>query len=235
MQCPSCRAAMEPREVERLYGRTMTLDLCGPCHAIWFDQLELLQLTPGATLDLFATLAAGASQLRRPLGSRLQCPRCQADLAVANDMQRGTRFSYFACPRGHGRLLTYYQFLRARNFVRSLEAGEVASLRRRLRQVNCANCGAPLDVSRDSACRFCRTPLAVLDPDQVQKAVSELQAAERDRQRVDPTLPIRLLTERAQVEKLFASLEGEAGRGLLQEGDDLLTAGVRALARWWRG
>lgn len=233
MQCPGCRAAMVPREVDRLYGRRMTLDLCRACHVIWFDQLELLQLTPGATLDLFATLAADGPRARRPLGARLQCPRCPTLLTEATDAQRGTRFAYFACPDGHGRLLTYYQFLRARNLVRSLDAREVASLRRHLRQVNCANCGAPLDVSRDSACRFCRTPLAILDPDQVQNAVAELQTAERERQRVDPTLPLKLLAERAQVEKVFAAIEGEAGHGVLRDGDDLLTAGVRALARWW--
>jgi hypothetical protein len=223
---------MEPREVERLYGRAMAIDLCRACHLLWFDDLELLQLSPGATLDLFATLGAGQEPNRRPLPARLQCPRCPGRLAEATDQQRGTRFAYLTCPRGHGRLLTYYQFLRARNFVRSLGAREVASLRRTLRQVNCANCGAPLDLSRDSACRFCRTPLAVLDPSQVEKAVAELQAAERERQKVDPTLPIRLLAERAAVERHFAAIEGESGRGLTGGGDDLLAAGVRALARW---
>lgn len=233
MQCPGCRQAMETREVERLYGRTMTIDLCRACHLFWFDDLELLQLSPGATLDLFAALGAGHETGRpHPLPERPPCPRCPSRLVAANDQQRGTRFAYLACPSGHGRLLTFYQFLRARNFVRSLDAREVATLRRTVRQVNCANCGAPLDLGRDAACRFCRTPLAVLDPDQVQKAVAELQAAARERERVDPTLPIRLLAERAAVERSFATFEAGTGGGLTAAGDDLLAAGVRALARW---
>jgi hypothetical protein len=154
-------------------------------------------------------------------------------LVESHDLQRATRFSYHRCPKRHGRFLTFFQFLRARNFVRSLDAGEMAELRARIRQVNCSNCGAPVDVERNAACRFCRTPVAVLDPDQVRKAIDELRQAEEKRQAVDPALPIALATERLRAERAWAELPEARGWPALVtgEGSDLVAAGLRALVR----
>ncbi len=226
---------MDSRLFERFYGQTLTLDICNACQGIWFDGQELLQLTPGAVLALLSVVTDVPSAARHPLSERLQCPRCAMRLVEVTDQQRNTRFTYFRCPRGDGRFLTFYQFLRARNFVRPLDAGEVAELRRHIRQVNCANCGAPIDVERGSACSFCRTPVAVLDPDQLRKAVSELQQASAAKS-VDPTLPIRLAMERLQAERAFAEVGGtgrEPGVLDLVFGDvaDPIAGGLRALRR----
>ena len=149
-------------------------------------------------------------------------------------MQRATRFTYFRCPAGHGRVLTYYQFLRAKNFVRSLNADEVADLRRRIKQVNCANCGAPIDLGVNAVCSFCRTPVSMLDPDQMQKAVTQLKETAEAKSHVDPTLPLTLATQRAEAERAFAgaSLAGRPSLVtdlLTGDSSDLLTAGLRAL------
>lgn len=233
MKCPSCRNQMTERSFERLYGRSLTLDLCHPCQGIWFDRQELLQLAPSATIALVAAIHDTAPGARQPLAARLKCPRCGRGLSEATDLQRNTRFIFFNCPSDHGRFLTFYQFLRAKNFVRSLDAREVAELRTRLRQVNCSNCGAPVDVERNAACRFCRTPVAVLDPDQVRKAIDELRQAEEKRQAVDPALPIALATERLRAERAWAELPEARGWPALVtgEGSDLVAAGLRALVR----
>jgi len=224
---------MEPREFERLYGRTLTLDLCGACHAIWFDADELLQLTPGATLQLVTVVHERLAGAQAPLAARLACPRCGMRLVESHDLQRATRFTYHRCPKRHGRFLTFFQFLRAKNFVRSLDAGEVEALRTRIRQVNCSNCGAPVDVERNAACRFCRTPVAMLDPDQVRKAIDELRQAEEKRRALDPALPIELAAERLRAERAWAELGDARGWPALITGDgsDLVAAGLRALAR----
>jgi hypothetical protein len=229
---------MEERSFDRLYGRSVTLDFCNTCQAIWFDDLELLQLTPGATLRLVTSLKDRLSPARTPLGTRLPCPRCKATLVESNDLQRNTRFSYVRCPAGHGRFLTFYQFLRAKNFVRSLDAREIADLRRHIRQINCANCGAPVEVERHAACTFCRSPIAMLDPDQVRKAVAELQQADARRQRFDPTLPVQLLAERAKVERAFAMGAQDFSFFHILEHDrpaNLIEAGLSAFGRWLAG
>jgi hypothetical protein len=94
----------------------------------------------------------------------------------------------------------------------------VKELRRRIRQVNCGNCGAPIDLDR-GICDFCRTPLAMLDPDQMQKAVAQLKETAEAKSRVDPMLPLALAKERAEAEALFAKADPP----------DLLAEGLRAL------
>ena len=210
---------MNRRAFDRLYGRTIDLDICHPCQVIWFDDQEMLQLAPRATLDLLAAIAQEQDAPRTSLAARLSCPRCATPLAETHDLQRATRFTYHRCPSGHGRMLTYYQFLRARSFVRTLNADEVAELRRRIKQVNCANCGAPIDLGLEAVCQFCRTPVAMLDPEQMQKAVAQLKETAEAKSHVDPAWPLAAAMARAQAEAAFAPAEKP----------DLLAGGLRAL------
>jgi len=235
MDCPNCRQALTECALDRQYGGKLTIDLCPGCRIIWFDQLELLQLAPAATLELVARFAEDAGAARQPLQMELRCPRCGQGLEEVSDLQRTTRFSYQMCPNRHGRLLTFYQFLRAKNFVRALSAAEIRELRRHVQQVNCSNCGAPVDVGGDIACKFCRTPVAILDPEQLKKTVGELQKAQEQKP-LDPLLPLRLADEKLKIERLFAGFdEGESRGSLLggsfEDGGDPLATGLRALGK----
>jgi Zn-finger nucleic acid-binding protein len=217
--------------------RELTIDLCAPCQGIWFDESESLQLSPEGTLELFRLIHERHGERRYALATRLQCPRCQLKLSLVVDQQRDTKFQYFRCARGHGRFITFFHFLRARNFVRSLSPREMAELRARVKQVNCSNCGAPVELDGQVACPYCRAPVSMLDPTQLEKTLASLQEAALRRQQVDPALPLSLLTERAQVERLFASVAedgqhrrlGTAGRGGVVE------AGLEALFGWISG
>ena len=200
---------MEAPSFDRLYGRRLTIDVCHHCQCLWFDDQEFLQMTPGATLQLVASVAEDRGVTRQPWAAEPRCPRCSRALAETHDIQRNTRFTYYRCPEGHGRFITYYQFLRARNFVRPLSEEEVRELRDRIQQINCANCGAPVDVERHAVCGHCRSPLAIIDPGQVRKTIAELKDAAEEKQGVDPTLPVSLAMERLRAERAFA--ESPAG------------------------
>lgn len=220
--------------MEALYGRRVAIDLCYACQGIWFDTGESLQLSPGGTLVLFRLIHDHRAAARFPLASRLACPRCDARLKATQDWQRSTRFQYHACPQGHGRFITFYHFLRARNFVRALTPREVADLRRQVRQVACASCGAPVDLERESACGYCRAPIAMLDPDQVEKTLHDLAEAEARRRAVDPALPLRLLMARAETETAFRQAQGGTRTPFLSpplEGGSLVEAGLDLLLR----
>lgn len=169
-------------------------------------------MTPGATLELVASVAEDRSLARQPWTSAPRCPRCSHQLAETHDIQRNTRFTYYRCPQGHGRFITYYQFLRAKNFVRPLSEEEVRELRSRIRQINCANCGAPVNVERNAVCGFCRSPLAIIDPDQVRKTITELKEAADETKGVDATLPVSLAMERLRAERAFADAPGSTRR-----------------------
>jgi hypothetical protein len=203
---------MDAPSFERMYGRRITIDVCHHCQCLWFDDQEFLQMTPGATLQLVASVAEDKGLTRQPWASAPRCPRCSRALAETHDIQRNTRFTYHRCPEGHGRFITYYQFLRAKNFVRPLSDEDVRELRARIRQINCANCGAPVDIERNALCAHCRTPLAIIDPDQVRKTMAELQEAASEKKGVDATLPVSLAMERLRAERAFADAPGSTRR-----------------------
>jgi Zn-finger nucleic acid-binding protein len=196
-------------------GRTVAIDLCSGCNGIWFDGMESHQLTAGATLALFKRMGEAVAEANRPLGARKTCPRCQAGLTRELDKQRSTTFEVFRCPAGHGRYMTFGAFLRAKNFARDLTPVEISELRRHVQSVKCTGCGAAVDVREHSACGFCRAPIAMIDPDQLQRTIAALQDKEARRPKpvpgqspmhVDPMLPLRLAQERLRTERVFADL-----------------------------
>lgn len=229
------------------HGRAVVLDLCGGCNGIWFDGMESHQLTPGATLTLFKQMGEAVAEANRPLGARKACPRCQTLLTGELDKQRTTTFEAFRCPQGHGRYLTFGAFLRAKNFMRDLTPLEITELRRHVQSVKCTGCGAAVDVRTTSACGFCRAPIAMIDPDQLQRTIAELEAREARRRRafpddaapdaggrrdplagVDPMLPLRLAQERLRTERVFADL-GQHNRAVGVPAWDLVEVGLSSL------
>lgn len=227
MDCPACRAPMTTETFEGHYDRRVDVDLCQACRGIWFDGLESLQLTPGATLQLFGRFATSTPSASPSDSAR--CPRCSAALVETHDVQRDTPFLYLRCPADHGHYITFFQFLREKNFVRRLSPPEIARLRESVRVVNCSNCGAPVNVDRDAVCEYCHTPLAILDPQQCEATVKALQAAETQRRTVDPTWPARLGIDQLSVAAAFRSTDrsaAPAGVGLVEAGVCVLLAAL---------
>jgi hypothetical protein len=149
-------------------------------------------------------------------------------------MQRTTKFEYLSCPNAHGRLTTFFDFLREKDFIRPLTPQQIEDLRTNVQSVNCANCGAPVDLTTRTACAHCGSPLSMLDVKQAEKLVAQLQKAEdRAHQPIDPTLPIELERVRRETDRTFATL----GRDDLWFKDvsstDLVGAGLSMVARWF--
>jgi ssDNA-binding Zn-finger/Zn-ribbon topoisomerase 1 len=203
--CPSCGQAMATQRLERRPHGESSIDTCAGCRVLWFDGFESVQLTPGATLALLKTIHEAEHENAQPLGARLPCPRCSAALALTSDLQRTTRFSYFRCPRGHGRLTPFVQFLLEKSFVRPLPPLERERLRASVGTVRCNGCGAAIDLAKDAACRYCRAPVAVLDPDALAQTVASLSAAETKRHRIDPAAMADALTEAERFNHSLAS------------------------------
>lgn len=225
MQCPGCSVEMASQALPGHYGRTVTLDWCAGCGALWFDTHESIALSPGAVLRLFTLINDKPAEPRAPLSDHLACPRCRVRLERTVDIARGTRFHYFRCPADHGRLITFAEFLREKQFVRPLGPTELAELRRRVQMIQCSSCGAPVDLAAGSACGHCRAPVSMLDPDQVEKTVRELQRAEERRTTEDPALAARLLMDRLEVSRLFRDLDlGGRRRGLIETGIDVVAS-----------
>lgn len=227
--CPGCSLEMTQQLLPAHYGRSVTLDLCHPCGAFWFDAGESLALTAGATLQLFATIGKRPQDRRASPGSPT-CPRCRRRLVRTSDVQRTTRFGYWRCPADHGRFITFAEFLREKNFVRPLSAPELAELRANVKMIHCSSCGAPVDLEHASTCRYCRAPVSMLDARQVEKVVARLERAEAGRGTVDPALPMRLLADRRHVEQLFRALDHPSGWTISTATPGLVEAGLAAIA-----
>ncbi len=176
---------MDKRRFGRQVHGEVILDLCWDCHGIWFDQYESAQLSPRSVIELFRLIHEHRGQPARTLADRMGCPHCQAKLLVTQDVQRTNRLTYHRCPEGHGRLTTFFQFLREKQFVRSLSGPEIETLRATVKQVRCSGCGAIVDLARDSACGYCRSPISVLDAEAVEKTLAQLDEADRRRTRPD--------------------------------------------------
>lgn len=157
-------------------GRGVDLDICYDCQGIWFDPFESAQLSPTAILELFEAIRKQVAPAR-PLAVSCACPVCHRALSLTHDFERTNRITYFRCTEGHGRFTTFMQFLREKNFVRTLSPAEINRLRAVVAQVRCSSCGAPIDLGRDAECSYCHAPLAILDADAVSQTVTELKAA----------------------------------------------------------
>ena len=177
MNCPRCTAAMDAHTFVDALGRELSIDLCKPCQSFWFDGHESLQLSPGATLSLFRLIGEHVARPEMREGDVAKCPRCASALRRTHDMQRSTRFEYVKCPHEHGRLISFFDFLKAKDFIKPLTTSELAELRQHIQMVNCSNCGGPIDLARQSSCPHCSAPLSMLDMKQAEKLVEQLRNA----------------------------------------------------------
>jgi hypothetical protein len=224
--------------LEGLYGTRLSIDLCTACQGFWFDGREHLQLSPSAILQLFEIIH-DAKGPKAPFPARLPCPRCGLRLSLTDDRQRATSFRYWRCARGHGRYITFFDFLREKDFVRELDSRQLAELKAHVRSVNCSNCGAPIDLARETVCSRCRTPLSMLDLEQVGHVVTELREAANKASHPLPggaaALAIALMRERQQVESAFRAMGTsswdalDASSGLVESGLDDVVSLLRRL------
>jgi DNA-directed RNA polymerase subunit RPC12/RpoP len=178
MICPSCSSEMTHlANLGARLGATVDIDLCHGCRAIWFDRYEDLQMAPAATLKVFSLISEPMKGQTQPLTGQLRCPRCQARLLMTHDMQRNTAFKYWRCNADHGRLMAYIDFLRAKDFVRPLTPQQLAELRQNVQTINCSNCGASINLTKDSACAYCGSAVSMLDLRHMAQTIGQLQNA----------------------------------------------------------
>ena len=112
------------------------------------------------------------------------------------------------CVEGHGRLSSFFQFLREKEFVRTLTKLEVARLQAHVTQVRCSSCGAPVDLVHDAQCSFCHAPISILDADAVKRTIAELTEQERHRKTADPAAAVDALLAGRRFERKMDRIEG---------------------------
>jgi len=148
--------------VETRVHTPVDIDLCEDCQAFWFDKYHDLQVSPDAVTSLKKRIEE-QPQNRLKLSDSLRCPRCTSRLVLTHDMQRNTHFSYWRCGNDHGRFMGIVDFLREKDFIRELTPEQLQELHKKIQKVNCANCGAPIDLATTSMCAYCGSPVSMVD------------------------------------------------------------------------
>jgi Zn-finger nucleic acid-binding protein len=229
LTCPGCRNPMRPLDLVRRAAGTMVIDLCVRCEVLWFDPMESPQLSAAATLELFRAINEAQPQVHGTLPRSMGCPRCASPLALTQDLQHTTRFSYYRCQRGHGRLTPFFQFLREKNFIRPVPDEELARLKALVRIIRCGSCGAPIDLAKSTACEFCRAPIAILDPEAASQALRELSSAKAIAERTQDAAARAAagVMAAAEFERALAREQAQRQDGYAV---DLVQVGLAALA-----
>ncbi|MBL8512349.1 MAG: hypothetical protein JNJ55_00015 [Betaproteobacteria bacterium] len=186
ISCGSCRAPMEVLALTNHLGGAVEIDVCWPCHLIWFDNLESTSLSAGSVIDLFKRIHEARDKGRNTVSMTPSCPMCARGLSLTSDLTRSGRFTYHRCPTGHGRMTSFAQFLREKQFVRNLQPTELAQMKLTIKQIRCSSCGGPIDLTNDTACTHCGSAISVLDEAAVNKALQGLQQKGVARNTVDP-------------------------------------------------
>jgi len=210
-------------------GAQLIIDVCTPCQAFWFDQHKDLQLAPGSTLELMKYIGEHSSSPKPALSQALPCPRCGIGLTLAHNMARNVRFVYWQCPNQHGHFISFFEFLKEKNFIRPLSPAEIQHLRVSVQSVNCSSCGASIDLGTSSQCPYCHSPVSMLDLKEQQQMLAQLKEAAEPKP-VDPTVPLKLAMAKADVSVLF--LEHDTQWWEDAQSGDLVQAGLNVVARW---
>ena len=160
LSCGNCRQPMQRLALAGHYGQRVELDLCAPCHQIWFDAIESARLSGPALLDLLAAMAAAQIEPHHALGPAVECPRCRAALRPVHNRTRWGRTTQLECPQRHGTLQSFAQLLAEKGLVRPMAGidraaeGDAAP--------TCLNCGAGLGTGA-ATCSHCGTQPALFD------------------------------------------------------------------------
>lgn len=162
LACGNCGRRMLRLPLSGHYGRSVDLDLCGPCHLVWFDSVESARLTGSAILELLKAMARLQGEPHRTLSGRAGCPRCGGPLKDVHNRSRWGATVQLECRNGHGAWQTFAQFLGEKGLVRPLVSADRARLRAEGAALTCLNCGAPLEDGHPD-CRSCRSVPGVVD------------------------------------------------------------------------
>lgn len=142
-------------------GGTVSVEQCPDCRLVWFDRFESVHLDAGGWVRLLREMEATA---RRPLAeAQVDRPACPVCAAVLNTVHNRSRYGIFAALEcRHGHLHSHSGLLAERGLVRPLGLAERRALAEEKLALHCLNCGGAAEAGHD-VCRYCATPLVVLD------------------------------------------------------------------------
>jgi len=170
LACGNCRAPMQRLALRGHYDRSVELDVCGPCHLVWFDLTETARLGGPALLELIGVMAAGQRLAHEPLRAGAGCARCGTTLKTVHNRSRWGPSLQLECHQRHGAYQTFAQFLQEKGLLRPMSKVDRARLLEQAGRIDCVNCGAAVGAD-DAECRWCRSVPSLLDVARLARAL----------------------------------------------------------------
>lgn len=168
--CGNCGQPMRQVTLAGHYGRAVELDLCAPCHLIWFDQTETARLTGAGLLALIGAMAQAQSLPHTTMSAQAHCPRCHGPLKTVHNRSRWGASLQLECRDGHGAYQTFTLFLQEKGLLRAMSRLDRQQLLQQSGRIDCVNCGAAIG-TEDTACPACRSVPSLLDVARLARAL----------------------------------------------------------------
>jgi ssDNA-binding Zn-finger/Zn-ribbon topoisomerase 1 len=172
--CPNCRANLASFTLAGHYGKWVEVEACEPCHLLWFDGFESVNLAALGVLTLMREVVRSHERTHTQASPSLSCPTCSGGLRLVRDKTRFGETQQYRCAIGHGSAQSFAQYLAEKGVVRTLSRAEVAAMMASVKAEEgavpskalfCMNCGALHRPTRslDSACQYCGSAFLALD------------------------------------------------------------------------
>jgi len=162
LACGNCGAPMRALRLPGHYGHAVEIDLCAPCHLVWFDVIESARLAGPGLLALIGEMAAAQALAHQPLRPDLGCPHCRRAVRTVHNRTRWGPSLQLECPQRHGAWQTFGQFLHEKGLLRPMSAADRARALQRPAGLRCVNCGGAVGAA-DPLCPWCQSAPAVVD------------------------------------------------------------------------
>lgn len=159
------------------YGRNVEIDLCPPCHLVWFDLTETARLTGPALLDLIGAMAQAQSLPHETLRADVRCVRCAGALKTVHNRSRWGESLQLECLNRHGAFQSFSQFLQEKGLLRPMSRLDRTQLLQRAGRIDCVNCGAAIGAEEEH-CSHCRSVPSLLDIARLARALDPEGAIE---------------------------------------------------------
>lgn len=162
LACGNCGRPLAALQLSGHYGRAVEIDLCGPCHLVWFDHIEAARLAGTGLLTLIGQMAALQTLPHETVRPDLPCPRCRGPLKTVHNRTRWGPSLQLECTAGHGAWQTFGQFLAEKGLLRAMSSADRARALQRDGALHCVNCGGAIGQG-DTHCSWCGSAPALVD------------------------------------------------------------------------
>ena len=170
LACGNCHAPLHVLRRAGHYGKTVEIDLCAPCHLVWFDAVESARLSGIGLLDLVAAMASAQTLAHLPLRPDAHCARCRGPLRTVHNRTRWGPSLQLECQQRHGAWQTFAQFLSEKGLLRPMSSADRARALQRDGVLHCVNCGGEV-AAGDKVCRWCTSAPALVDVARLARAL----------------------------------------------------------------